>query len=60
MLEDYPDILTVGETCEALKIGYNALYKLLQSGKLKGFRNGRTWRIPKLAVKQFILENAKL
>lgn len=60
MLEDYPDILTVDEACEVLRIGYNAIYELLSSGKLKAYRNGRTWRIPKLALKDYILENCKL
>lgn len=58
MLEEYPDILTTEETCEALRMGYNALYELLKSGKLKAYRNGRTWRIPKVAVEEFILDNA--
>lgn len=60
MLEDYPDVLTVNEACEALRIGYNAIYELLKSGKLKAYRNGRTWRIPKIALKNYILENSKI
>ena len=60
MLEEYPDILTVEEACEALRMGYNAMYDLLNSGKLKGYRNGRVWRIPKLAVKEYILESARI
>ena len=60
MLSEYPDILTTDEACEALRIGYNALYDLLQSGKLKAYRNGRLWRIPKKSVIQYILEQAKL
>lgn len=60
MLEEYPDILTVEEACEALRMGYNAMYDLLNSGKLKGFRNGRVWRIPKLAIKESILESARI
>ncbi len=60
MLEDYPDILTVNEACEALRIGYNAIYELLKSGKLNAYRNGRTWRIPKIALKNYILENCKI
>ena len=50
MFEEYADILTVEECCEAL----------LNSGKLKGYRNGRVWRIPKAALKEYIIENAKL
>ena len=60
MFEEYPEILTVEDACEALRIGYNAIYDLLNSGKLKGYRNGRVWRVPKLAIKEFCLENAKL
>lgn len=60
MLEEYADILTVEEACEALRVGYNAIYGLLKSVKLKAFRNGRTWRIPKVAVTEYILETAQI
>lgn len=60
MLDDYADILTVDEACEALRVGYNRIYKMLNDGSLKGYRNGRTWRIPKQAVKHYIIESAKL
>ena len=60
MLSEYPDILTTDEACEALRIGYNALYDLLQSGKLKAYRNGRLWRIPKKSIIEYILEQSKL
>lgn len=57
MLEQYDDVLKTDEACEALRIGYNALYDLLRSGELKGYRNGRTWRIPKVAVQEYILSH---
>ena len=57
MFEEYPDVLTVEEACEALRIGENAMYELLGSGKLKGYRNGRVWRIPKVAVQEYIHTN---
>lgn len=60
MFEEYSDILTVEEACEALRVGYNAMYELLNSGKLKGYRNGRTWRIPKISLNEYIIENSKL
>jgi len=60
MLSDYPEVLTVEETCEALRIGYNAMYELLKSGKLKAFRNGRVWLVPKAAVIEFIRTQSKL
>lgn len=58
MFEEYDDLLTVDEACEILKIGHNTIYTLLNSNKLKGFRCGRIWKMPKISVEQFILENA--
>ncbi len=60
MFESYDDILTVEEACEALKIGYNAIYGLLNTGKLRGYRNGRVWRIPKAALVEYIQSSSKL
>ena len=60
MFESYDDILTVEEACEALKIGYNAMYELLNTGKLRGYRNGRVWRIPKAALVEYIQSSFKL
>ena len=58
MFDEYPDILTVDEACEALRIGYNAMYSILNNGELKAYRNGRTWRIPKEALKKYVAERA--
>ena len=60
MFEQYPDILSVEEACEALRVGYNAMYELLNSGKVKAFKNGRVWRIPRLSIQTYILEQSKL
>lgn len=60
MLEAYDDILSVDDACEALKVGHNALYEMLNSGKLKAYKNGRVWRIPKESVRRYILESAQL
>ena len=60
MFEEYPDILTVEETAEALRVGSNALYELLNEGKVKAYKNGRVWRIPKDSIKKYILDSANL
>lgn len=60
MLEVYSDILSVEEVCEALRIGANQAYGLLNSGKLKGYRQGRVWRIPKQALIEYIVERSKI
>jgi len=60
MLESYDDLLTLEETCKVLKMGRSAVYELLRVGTLKGFRNGRVWRIPKLAIHEYILSQSGL
>ena len=60
MFENYDDILTVEEACEPLKICYNAMYELLNTGKLRGYRNGRVWRIPKTALVEYVRDKAKM
>ena len=57
MFEQYPDILTVEEVCEALRMGYNAVYELLNEGKLKAYKNGRVWRMPRDALKEYIIKS---
>lgn len=58
MFDQYNDIMTVFEVCEALYIGKNRVYELLDSGELPGFRIGRVWKIPKEGLKKFVLKNA--
>lgn len=60
MLEQFDDLLTAEEACEALRIGKNALYRLLASQELKAYRNGRVWRIPRQAVEEYIRTQARL
>ena len=60
MLSEYPEVLTTDEAAEVLRVGFNTLYDLLQSGKLKAYRNGRFWKIPKKSIIEYIIEvNAK-
>lgn len=60
MLEVYCDILSVEEICEALRIGANQAYDLLKNGKLKGYKQGRIWKIPKQALIEYIVEQSKI
>lgn len=60
VLEQYNDILTVDELCEALMIGKNAAYTLLASGQISVFRYNRVWKIPKQGVIDYVLTQSKL
>jgi len=39
------DLLTPSEVAERLRVNREVVYKWLQSGKMKGIRVGRLWRI---------------
>lgn len=54
MLEQYNIIMIPEEVCEVLRIGANECYKMLNEGVIKGYRVGKTWRIPKDNVLHYI------
>lgn len=60
MLEQYQDIMDVYDVAEALCIGKNRVYELLGNGSLKGFRIGRVWKIPKAALREYILTKSRI
>ncbi|MCI9347673.1 MAG: helix-turn-helix domain-containing protein [Oscillibacter sp.] len=53
-LERYT-FLTPQDIMDILNIGKNTAYTLLNSGRLRGFRVGRSWRIAAEALEEFIL-----
>ena len=57
MLEQYDEILTIGELCGILRIGKNLAYRLLTEKKIRAFRIGKKWKIPKSSVEKFIIES---
>ena len=56
---DNLEILTVPELMELLYIGKNTAYQLLNEGHIKAFRIGNTWKIPRGAVEEYIIEKCK-
>ena len=50
MFENYPDVVTVKELCEMLKVGKNTAYDLLNSRSLASIRIGRKFLIPKTYI----------
>lgn len=58
MFEQYGDIMTIEDVCEALMIGRNRCYHLLGEGAISGFRIGSVWKIPKEAVICYVRESS--
>jgi len=49
-LDNLPDIITVKQLSEFLRISDQTIIRALKSGALKGFKVGRDWRIEKECV----------
>ncbi len=53
-LQDLPDVLIVEDVARVLRCGRNAIYELVASGSLRSAKIGRSIRIPKTALIEFL------
>lgn len=60
MFENYDDLMVIEDVCEVLHMSRNSVYTLLKIGELKGFQQGRIWKVPKQAVIQYITQKSGL
>lgn len=54
MFESLDDILTIEEVAEVLKLGTTHTYRIVRSGQLKGYKEGKDWKIPKSSLVDYI------
>ncbi|MDE5621001.1 MAG: helix-turn-helix domain-containing protein [Ruminococcus sp.] len=54
------EILTREEVMEVLKIGRSTFYKLLQTGELKGFKEGNRYKVPVNSIQDYINKRMKI
>lgn len=60
MFEEYDELVTVEDMQKLLGIGKNTAYELLRENKIKCFRIGRVWKIPKRSIEEYILTQSGL
>ena len=48
------EILTREEVMEILKIGRSTFYKLLQTRKLRGFKEGNRYKVPLKSIEEYV------
>ena len=53
------EILTRDEVMEMLKIGRSTFYKLIQEGRLKGFKEGNRYKVPLSSVEKYVKNSVK-
>ena len=57
MFSEYPDVLTVAQLQKALGIGRNTAYNLVNEGLIKSVRFGKSIRVPKLWLIDYVLSS---
>lgn len=53
-LEQLPDVLTISELQKVLRIGRSTAYRLIKTKELPCVRIGRSIRIPKEYIREFV------
>ena len=53
-LQELPLVLDVNDAARILRVGKAATYSLVRSGQLKSLRIGRTIRIPRHALDEYL------
>ena len=55
MFTEYPDVVNTDQLCEMLGgAAIKSVYRLLREGKIKAFRIGKGYKIPKVSVIEYI------
>ena len=54
MYENIPEVMTLKECQQILKVGKNTMLELLHTRQIEGFKIGSRWKIPKESVVDFI------
>ena len=54
MAHSFPEIMTIGETAQYLRISSSSLYKLAQEGRIPCQKVGRHWRFHRDTILQWV------
>jgi len=53
-VEEFPEIMTIGEAAQYLRISRSSLYKVAQEGRIPCQKVGRHWRFRKQALDRWL------
>lgn len=53
-MDEEREILTIAQVAEFLQISEITTYKLVQEGRIPGFKIGRQWRVKKKELRDYI------
>ncbi|MBC8505981.1 MAG: helix-turn-helix domain-containing protein [Chloroflexi bacterium] len=55
----YPEIMTVSEVAEYLRMGQSTIYKLLKEKRIPAFKIGGSWRFKRTALDKWIAQGSE-
>ena len=59
MFENYPDVVEVNDLCKMLGgISRKLAYRLLSGQEIKSIRIGRTYKIPKIYIIEYLMRTS--
>jgi excisionase family DNA binding protein len=50
----WPELMTVAEVAAIMRVSKMTVYRLVHSGEIEAIRVGRSFRVPKQAVDQYL------
>lgn len=54
MLANYPDVMDINQVSEVVGVSTKTAYSLLQNGKIAYLKIGRSYRIPKVKLQDYL------
>ena len=54
MYENIPEVMTLKECQELLKVGKNTMLELLHTRQIEGFKIGSRWKVKKESLVEYI------
>ena len=59
MFPDYPDIVNIPQLQNMLGVSRHLAYNLVNDGYIKGLKIGNAFKIPKVSVIEFVMDQKK-
>ena len=59
MTKQTPDVMTLNEVADYLRIPRSTVYKLVREGRIPGQKVGRQWRFRRAIVEQWLGEGSE-
>jgi excisionase family DNA binding protein len=60
MFPDFPDIITVSQLQKMLGVSRHLAYNLINDGSIRGLKIGNAFRIPKVNVIEYVMDQKQV